>query len=66
MDDRSGFISMYVEIDSKSLTPPNEISVVELRFFVYNKKKNKYFTIQGKLLLTMLSLLKAYMYTSQE
>uniref|UniRef100_A0A0D3CXM5 MATH domain-containing protein n=1 Tax=Brassica oleracea var. oleracea TaxID=109376 RepID=A0A0D3CXM5_BRAOL len=46
MDDRSGFISMYVEIDSKSLTPPNEISVVELRFFVYNKKKNKYFTIQ--------------------
>ncbi|CAF2061937.1 hypothetical protein YC2023_079158 [Brassica napus] len=45
MDDGSGFISMYVEIDSKSLTPPNEISV-ELRFFVYNKKKNKYFTIQ--------------------
>ncbi|KAF3520343.1 hypothetical protein DY000_02062811 [Brassica cretica] len=45
MDDGSGFISMYVEIDSKSLTPPNEISV-ELRFFVYNKNKNKYFTIQ--------------------
>ncbi|KAF3524992.1 hypothetical protein F2Q69_00050653 [Brassica cretica] len=45
MDDGSGFISMYVAIDSKSLTPPNEISI-ELRFFVYNKKKNKYFTIQ--------------------
>ncbi|KAG2321529.1 hypothetical protein Bca52824_014742 [Brassica carinata] len=48
-DNGSGFISMYVEIDSKSLmvfTPPTEI-FAELRFFVYNKKENKYFTIQG-------------------
>ncbi|CAF2063588.1 unnamed protein product [Brassica napus] len=47
-DNGSGFISMYVEIDSKSLmvfTPPTEI-FAELRFFVYNKKENKYFTIQ--------------------
>ncbi|KAF8091269.1 hypothetical protein N665_0450s0027 [Sinapis alba] len=47
-DDGSGFISMYVEIDSKSLmvfTPPTEV-FAELRFFVYNKKENKYFTIQ--------------------
>ncbi|KAH0874993.1 hypothetical protein HID58_072355, partial [Brassica napus] len=36
---------LYLNSESKSLTPPNEISV-ELRFFVYNKKKNKYFTIQ--------------------
>ncbi|CAH8364386.1 unnamed protein product [Eruca vesicaria subsp. sativa] len=47
-DNGSGFISMYVEIDSESLmvfTPPTEI-FAELRFFVYNKKENKYFTIQ--------------------
>ncbi|CAA7019551.1 unnamed protein product [Microthlaspi erraticum] len=47
-DNGSGFISMYVEIDSKSLmvfTPPTEV-FAELRFFVYNKKQNKYFTIQ--------------------
>ncbi|XP_033130268.1 uncharacterized protein LOC103831369 [Brassica rapa] len=41
-DDGSGFISMYVEIDSKITT---EV-FAELRFFVYNKKENKYFTIQ--------------------
>ncbi|CAN7086728.1 unnamed protein product [Brassica oleracea var. botrytis] len=40
------------------LTPPTEV-FAELRFFVYNKKENKYFTIQGKLPL-MLSL---YIYT---
>ncbi|KAG2253212.1 hypothetical protein Bca52824_083348 [Brassica carinata] len=47
-DNVRGFISMYVEIDSESLmlfTPPTEI-FAELRFFVYNKKENKYFTIQ--------------------
>ena len=51
-DDGSGFISMYVEIDSKITT---EV-FAELRFFVYNKKETKYFTIQGQLLLTMLYL----------
>ncbi|CAA7030913.1 unnamed protein product [Microthlaspi erraticum] len=47
-DNVSGFISMHVEIDSKSLmvsTPPTEV-FAELRFFVFNKKQNKYFTIQ--------------------
>ncbi|CAH2066408.1 unnamed protein product [Thlaspi arvense] len=47
-DNGSGFISMYVEIDSKSLmklNPPTEV-FAELRFFVYNKKENNYFTIQ--------------------
>ncbi|CAH2053054.1 unnamed protein product, partial [Thlaspi arvense] len=42
-----GFISMYVEIDTTSLTSkqPSEV-FADLRFFVYNKKENKYFTIQ--------------------
>ncbi|KAL0664031.1 hypothetical protein Bca4012_100868 [Brassica carinata] len=47
-DNVRGFISMYVEIDSESLmlfTSPTEI-FAEVRFFVYNKKENKYFTIQ--------------------
>ncbi|KAL9861637.1 putative MATH/TRAF domain-containing protein [Arabidopsis thaliana] len=47
-DNGSGFISMYVEIESTSLmesTPPTE-AFAELRFYVYNKKENKYFTIQ--------------------
>ncbi|AAF22920.1 hypothetical protein; 72397-73404 [Arabidopsis thaliana] len=37
---------MYVELDSSSLMeskPPTEV-FAELRFFVYNKKQNKYFT----------------------
>ncbi|CAA0383275.1 unnamed protein product [Arabidopsis thaliana] len=46
-DDGSGFISMYVEIDSTSLltTPTTEV-FADLRFFVFNKKENKYYTIQ--------------------
>ncbi|CAH8364319.1 unnamed protein product [Eruca vesicaria subsp. sativa] len=44
-DNGSGFISMYVEIDSESLMPPTEVCA-ELRFFVYNKRENKYLTIQ--------------------
>ncbi|KAL1187750.1 Ubiquitin C-terminal hydrolase 12 [Cardamine amara subsp. amara] len=44
-DNGSGFISMYVEIDSSSLIESTEV-FAELRFFVYNKKYNKYFTIQ--------------------
>uniref|UniRef100_A0A0D3CXM7 MATH domain-containing protein n=1 Tax=Brassica oleracea var. oleracea TaxID=109376 RepID=A0A0D3CXM7_BRAOL len=50
-DNVRGFISMYVEIDSESLmlfTSPTEI-FAEVRFFVYNKKENKYFTIQVNL-----------------
>ncbi|KFK40956.1 hypothetical protein AALP_AA2G066300 [Arabis alpina] len=47
-DNGKGFISMYVEIHNNSLkifTPPTQV-FAELRFFVYNKKDNKYFTIQ--------------------
>ncbi|KAL1213641.1 TNF receptor-associated factor-like protein [Cardamine amara subsp. amara] len=47
-DNGNGFISMCVKIDSKSFmesTPQTEV-FAELRFFVYNKKENKYFTIQ--------------------
>ncbi|EFH48715.1 predicted protein [Arabidopsis lyrata subsp. lyrata] len=46
-DNGSGFISMYVEIDSTSLisTTPTEV-YANLQFFVFNKKENKYFTIQ--------------------
>ncbi|XP_033140934.1 uncharacterized protein LOC103852604 [Brassica rapa] len=46
-DNGEGFISMYVEIDSESLTSTPQCDVfAELIFFVYNKKENKYFTIQ--------------------
>ncbi|CAA7033107.1 unnamed protein product [Microthlaspi erraticum] len=46
-DSGNGFISMYLEIDRTSLmsTPPSEV-FADLRFLVYNKKENKYFTIQ--------------------
>ncbi|KAG7572152.1 MATH/TRAF domain [Arabidopsis suecica] len=46
-DNGSGFISMYVEIDGKSLmsTPPSEV-FADVRFFVFNKNEKKYFTIQ--------------------
>ncbi|KAF3538546.1 hypothetical protein F2Q69_00020321 [Brassica cretica] len=46
-DNGKGFISMYVEIDSKSFISEPQCEVfAELIFFVYNKKENKYFTIQ--------------------
>ncbi|CAA7047603.1 unnamed protein product [Microthlaspi erraticum] len=46
-DNGSGFVSMYVEIDSASLmsSPSSEV-YADLRFFVFNKKEDKYFTIQ--------------------
>ena len=48
---------MYVEIDSKSFISEPQCEVfAELIFFVYNKKENKYFTIQGKLLVIYLCL----------
>ncbi|VVA98803.1 unnamed protein product [Arabis nemorensis] len=43
-DNGSGFISMYVELDSTSLSASTVLAY--LTFFVYNKKENKYFTIQ--------------------
>ncbi|XP_024014965.1 uncharacterized protein LOC112088863 [Eutrema salsugineum] len=46
-DEGSGFISMYVEIDSKNLmTTPLTQVYAYLIFFVYNKKTDKYFTIK--------------------
>jgi len=59
---------MYVEIDSKSLmlfTSPTEI-FAELRFFVYNKKENKYFTIQGKLHLMLSLYIYKFTYNSHQ
>ena len=48
---------MYVEIDSKSLiSAPQREVFAELIFFVYNKKENKYFTVQGKLLVIYICL----------
>ncbi|AEC06432.1 TRAF-like family protein [Arabidopsis thaliana] len=46
-DKGSGFISMYVEFDNTkvSSTSPMEVFAYII-FFVYNKKENKYFTIQ--------------------
>ncbi|CAF1906465.1 unnamed protein product [Brassica napus] len=56
-DNGKGFISMYVEIDSKSLiSAPQREVFAELIFFVYNKKENKYFTVQGKLLVIYICL----------
>ncbi|VVB08643.1 unnamed protein product [Arabis nemorensis] len=48
-DNGSGFISMYVEIDSTNLvsTQPAEV-YADIRFFVFNKNENKYFTIQER------------------
>ncbi|XP_056851806.1 uncharacterized protein LOC108831741 [Raphanus sativus] len=46
-DNGKDFISMYVEIDSESLiSAPQREVFAELIFFVYNKKENKYLTIQ--------------------
>ncbi|KAL1191835.1 MATH domain and coiled-coil domain-containing protein [Cardamine amara subsp. amara] len=46
-DNGKGFISMYVKLDNTCLssTKPMEVFAY-LMFFVYNKKENKYFTIQ--------------------
>ncbi|KAG7578299.1 TRAF-like [Arabidopsis thaliana x Arabidopsis arenosa] len=43
-DKGSGFLSMYVELDSKSLVASTVLAY--LTFFVYNKKENNFFTIQ--------------------
>jgi len=50
---------MYVELDSSSLMeskPPTEV-FAELRFFVYNKKQNKYFT-KGEVYISCFSFYK--------
>ncbi|CAF1931358.1 unnamed protein product [Brassica napus] len=45
-DNGTGFISTYVELDSTAL---ESTVLAYLTFFVYNKKENKYFTIQERL-----------------
>ncbi|KAF8106289.1 hypothetical protein N665_0144s0001 [Sinapis alba] len=46
-DNGSGFLSMYVEIDYMSLVSAQADEVyADIRFFVFNKNENKYFTIQ--------------------
>ncbi|CAH8385945.1 unnamed protein product [Eruca vesicaria subsp. sativa] len=46
-DNGSGFLSMYVEIDNISLMSAQADEVyADIRFFVFNKTENKYFTIQ--------------------
>lgn len=47
-DDGKGYLSMYVEIDNISLISAQTDEVyADIRFFVFNKIENKYFTIQG-------------------
>ncbi|EOA32620.1 hypothetical protein CARUB_v10015914mg [Capsella rubella] len=43
-DNGNGFLSMYVELDTTSPTASTVFAY--FTFFVYNKKENKYFTIQ--------------------
>ncbi|KAF8053289.1 hypothetical protein N665_1436s0005 [Sinapis alba] len=47
IDGGKGFLSMYVEIDNISImsAQTNEV-YADIRFFVFNKNENKYFTIQ--------------------
>ncbi|CAH8353648.1 unnamed protein product [Eruca vesicaria subsp. sativa] len=44
-DKGSGYLSLYVAIDNSTLAPHEEV-YVDLRFYVFNKKEKKYFTIQ--------------------
>ncbi|KAG7568175.1 MATH/TRAF domain [Arabidopsis thaliana x Arabidopsis arenosa] len=44
-DNGSDFISMYVELDSSSLSTPSSEVFADFRFFVLNKKENKYLII---------------------
>ncbi|RID71866.1 hypothetical protein BRARA_C03784 [Brassica rapa] len=45
-DSGTGYISLYVAIDSSTLTSPRQVVPADLRFYVFNKKEKKYFTIQ--------------------
>uniref|UniRef100_A0A0D3AEH4 MATH domain-containing protein n=1 Tax=Brassica oleracea var. oleracea TaxID=109376 RepID=A0A0D3AEH4_BRAOL len=42
-DNGTGFVSMYVELDCESAS---STILAYLTFFIYNKKENKYFTVQ--------------------
>ncbi|CAA0383081.1 unnamed protein product [Arabidopsis thaliana] len=45
-DNGTGHISLYVVLDNSTLTSQSEEVHVDLRFYVFNKKETKYFTIQ--------------------
>ncbi|KAL0743100.1 hypothetical protein Bca4012_084613 [Brassica carinata] len=44
-DKGAGYLSLYAAIDNTTLAPHEEV-YVDLRFYVFNKKEKKYFTIQ--------------------
>ncbi|CAA7043448.1 unnamed protein product [Microthlaspi erraticum] len=44
-DKDSGYLSLCVTIDNSTLSPHQEV-YVDLRFYVFNRKEKKYFTIQ--------------------
>ncbi|KAG2315984.1 hypothetical protein Bca52824_019106 [Brassica carinata] len=45
-DSGTGYISLYVAIDSSTLISPRQVVPADLRFYIFNKKEKKYFTIQ--------------------
>ncbi|KAG7577983.1 TRAF-like [Arabidopsis thaliana x Arabidopsis arenosa] len=45
-DNGTGHISLYVVLDNSTLSSQSEEVHVDLRFYVFNKKEKKYFTIQ--------------------
>ncbi|CAH2053229.1 unnamed protein product [Thlaspi arvense] len=45
-DNGAGYISLYVAIDNSTFVSPRQVVPADLRFYVFNKKQKKYFTIQ--------------------
>ncbi|KFK39375.1 hypothetical protein AALP_AA3G236600 [Arabis alpina] len=45
-DGGSGYLSLYVAIDSSSLVPAQPDVYADLRFYIFNNNEKKYFTIQ--------------------
>ncbi|ESQ47846.1 hypothetical protein EUTSA_v10022106mg [Eutrema salsugineum] len=45
-DNGTRYISLYVAIDNSTLVSPGQVVPADLRFYVFNKKQKKYFTIQ--------------------
>ncbi|KAL1197746.1 Ubiquitin C-terminal hydrolase 12 [Cardamine amara subsp. amara] len=45
-DKGSGYLSLYVAIDNSSFVAAHQEVYADLRFYIFNKKERKYFTIQ--------------------
>ncbi|XP_006406390.2 uncharacterized protein LOC18023993 [Eutrema salsugineum] len=45
-DSGSGYLSLYVAIDNSTLVDSHQVVYADLRFYIFNKKEKKYFTIQ--------------------